>query len=108
MKKNLFLIFLSFFAILFSGCQNNENDFPSSDNPTVTVATKEIYGAPTRKFEIKAAIADDLGLKSVRIQIPELSLDKVIAFASDPLLKSYDLSYFLKFPPTEEHQKLLK
>jgi len=98
MKKNLFLIFLSFFAILFSGCQNNENDFPSSDNPTVTVATKEIYGAPTRKFEIKAAIADDLGLKSVRIQIPELSLDKVIAFASDPLLKSYDLSYFFEIP----------
>lgn len=98
MKKNLFLIFLSFFAILFSGCQNNETDFPSSDNPTVTVATKEIYGAPTRKFEIKAAIADDLGLKSVRIQIPELSLDKVIAFASDPLLKSYDLSYFFEIP----------
>ncbi|MBP1222574.1 hypothetical protein [Flavobacterium sp. 1355] len=98
MKKNLFLIFLSFFVILFSGCQNNETDFPSSDNPTVTVATEEIYGAPTRKFEIKAAIADDLGLKSVRIQIPELSLDKVIAFASDPLLKSYDLSYFFEIP----------
>jgi hypothetical protein len=98
MKKNLFLIFLSFFAILFAGCQNNETDFPSSDNPTVTVATKEIYGAPTRKFEIKAALADDLGLKSVRIEIPELSLDKVIAFSSDPLLKSYDLSYFFEIP----------
>ncbi|OCB75850.1 hypothetical protein B0A79_02915 [Flavobacterium piscis] len=98
MKKNVFLFFLAVFAVLFTGCQNNESDFPSSDNPTVAVSTKEIYGAPSRKFEIKAALADDLGLKSVRIQIPELSLDKVIAFATDPLLKSYDLSYFFEVP----------
>lgn len=98
MKKNVFLFFLALFAILITGCQNNEADFPSSENPTVVVATTEIYGAPTRKFEIKAALADDLGLKSVRIQIPELSLDKMITFASDPLLESYDLSYFFEVP----------
>ncbi|MDQ6471662.1 hypothetical protein RB619_13485 [Flavobacterium sp. LHD-80] len=98
MKKNIFLFFLALFAIVFTGCQNNESDFAPSDNPTVVVATKEIYGAPNRKFEIKAALADDLGLKSVQIQIPELSLDKVIAFATDPLLKSYDLSYFFEVP----------
>jgi hypothetical protein len=98
MKKNVFLFFLALFAVLFSGCQNNESDFPSSDNPTVVVSTKEIYGAPSRKFEIKAALADDLGLKSVQIQIPELSLDKVIAFSSDPKRTSYDLSYFFEIP----------
>jgi len=98
MKKNVFLIFLALFAVLLNGCQNNESDFPSSDNPTVVVATKEIYGAPTRKFEIKAALADDLGLKSIHIQIPELSLDKMITFATDPLLKTYDLSYFFEVP----------
>ena len=98
MKKNVFLIFLALFAVLLNGCQNNESDFPSSDNPTVVVATKEIYGAPTRKFEIKATLADDLGLKSVHIQIPELSLDKMITFATDPLLKTYDLSYFFEVP----------
>lgn len=98
MKKNVFLFFLALFAILITGCQNNEADFPSSENPTVVVATTEIYGAPTRKFEIKAALADDLGLKSVRIQIPELSLDKMITFATDPLLESYDLSYFFEVP----------
>lgn len=98
MKKNVFLFFLASFALLFTGCQNNEADFPSSDDPTIVVATKEIYGAPTRKFEIKAALADDLGLKSVEIQIPELSLDKVITFATDPLLETYDLSYFFEVP----------
>ena len=75
-----------------------KHDFPSSEKPTLVVGTTEIYGAPNRKFEIKAALADDLGLKSVRIQIPELSLDKVIAFATDPLLTTYDLSYFFEIP----------
>lgn len=98
MKKNVFLFFLALFAVLLTGCQNNETGFPSSDNPTVAVSTKEIYGAPSRKFEIKAALADDLGLKSVQILIPELSLDKIITFATDPLLKTYDLSYFFEVP----------
>jgi hypothetical protein len=108
MKKNLFLFFLTLFAALFSGCQNNESGFPSSDNPTVVVSTKEIYGAPSRKFEIKAAVADDLGLQSVRIQIPELSLDKIIAFATDPLLKTYDLSYFFEVPATRGTSEAFK
>src|SRR5690242_11116710 len=98
MKKIKFLFFLAFFAVLFTGCQDNETGFPSSAAPTLVVGTTEIYGAPNRKFEIKAALADDLGLKSVRIQIPELALDKVITFATDPLLTSYDLSYFFTIP----------
>jgi hypothetical protein len=99
MKKIKFLFFLAFFAALFTGCQDdNEDDFPASEKPTLVVGTTEIYGAPNRKFEIKASLADDLGLKSVRIQIPELSLDKVIAFATEPLVTSYDLSYFFEIP----------
>jgi hypothetical protein len=98
MKKNVFLFFLALFAVLLHGCQDNESGYPSSDNPTMVVSTNEIYGAPSRKFEIKAALADDLGLKSVRIQIPELSLDKVITFETEPLLMSYDLSYFFEIP----------
>ncbi|MEL1241412.1 hypothetical protein [Flavobacterium flavipallidum] len=98
MKKLSFLFLLTFFAILFTGCQNDEADFPASENPTVAVSTTEIYGAPNRKFEIKATLADDLGLKNVRIQIPELALDKVINFATDPLLTTYDLSYFFEVP----------
>lgn len=98
MKKIKFLFFLAFFSLLFTGCQEDEKGFPSSAAPTLAVGTTEIYGAPNRKFEIKAALADDLGLKNVRIQIPELSLDKVITFATDPLLTSYDLSYFFDIP----------
>lgn len=98
MKKIKFLFFLAFFATLFFSCQENDPSFTTSEAPTVLVATGEIYGAPSRKFEIKAALADDLGLKSVRIQIAELSLDKVITFGTDPLLTAYDLSYFFDIP----------
>ena len=99
MNKIKFLFFLGLFSILFTGCQeDNEPSFPSSDTPTLVVPTTEIYGAPNKKFEIKAAIADDLGLKSVRIQIAELSLDKVITFKTEPLLTAYDLSYFFEIP----------
>ena len=99
MKKIKFLFFLGLFFLLFTGCQeNSEPSFPSSDDPTLVAATTEIYGAPNKKFEIKAAIADDLGLKNVRIQIEELSLDKVITFKTDPLLTAYDLSYFFEVP----------
>lgn len=98
MNKLSYLFLLAFFVILFSGCQNDDSSYPASDNPTVVVSTNEIYGAPNRKFEIKAALADDLGLKNVRIQIPELYLDKVINFSTDPLLTSYDLSYFFEVP----------
>lgn len=98
MKKIKVLFFLALFALLFAGCQDNETGFPSSEPPTLTVATTEIYGAPNRKFEIKAALADDLGLQNVRIQIAELSLDKIITFKTDPLLTSYDLSYFFEIP----------
>lgn len=98
MKKLSFLFLLTFFAILFTGCQEDEASFPSSDDPTIVVSTNEIYGAPNRKFEIKASLADDLGLKNVRIQIAELNLDKTINFATDPLLTTYDLSYFFEVP----------
>lgn len=98
MKKIKFLFFLVFFAALFVGCQENEPSFPASEPPTISASTGEIYGAPNRKFEIKAALADDLGLQSVRIQIPELSLDKVITLGTDPLVTTYDLSYFFDVP----------
>lgn len=96
MKKIIF--FLAFSTLLFSGCDDDENEYPVSENPTITVNTTEIYGAPNDKIEIKASLNDDLGLKSVKIQIPELHLDKVIRFPLDSLLKTYDLNYFFDIP----------
>ena len=97
MKKMKLLFMLVLFAALI-GCNNNEPSFPASDNPAIALATNEIYGGPNRKFEIKASLNDDLGLRSVNIKIPELQLDKVIVFSTDPVVKNYDLSYFFLIP----------
>ena len=97
MKKTKLLFLLVLFSA-FIGCNNNEPSFPASDNPAIALATNEIYGGPNRKFEIKASLNDDLGLKSVNIRIPELQLDKVIVFSTDPKVKNYDLSYFFLIP----------
>lgn len=97
MKKMKLLFFLALFSA-FIGCENNSPKYPASNNPTIVVPSDEIYGAPNRKFEIKASLGDDLGLKSVEIKIPELQLDKVIAFSTTPLLKAYDLSYNFLIP----------
>lgn len=98
-KKIKSIFFLAFFSIFFAGCQeDNQPSFPASAQPTLTVAATDIYGAPNKKLEIKAVLTDDLGLKSARIQIAELSLDKVITFKTDPLLTAYDLSYFFEIP----------
>jgi hypothetical protein len=96
--KKMKLLFLLLLFSAFIACDNNEPSFPASDNPTIALATNEIYGGPNRKFEIKASLNDDLGLKSVQIRIPELQLDKVIAFSTDPMVKNYDLSYFFLIP----------
>ena len=96
--KKMKLLFLLILFSAFIGCENNEPSFPVSDNPEIVLATNAIYGGPNRKFEIKASLNDDLGLKSVQIRIPELQLDKVIVFSTDPKVKNYDLSYFFLIP----------
>ena len=80
------------------GCENNDTGYPASDNPVITSASNEIYGGPSRNFQIKAALTDDLGLKKVEIKIAELDLDKTISFSIDPLTKEYSLDYKFLVP----------
>lgn len=97
MKKiKLLLMFVMFSAFL--GCVNDELSFPASDNPDIVLVSNEIYGGPNKRFEIKASLNDDLGLKQVNIKIPELQLDKVISFSTDPLTKDYSLNYKFLIP----------
>lgn len=95
-KMKLLLLFILFSALV--GCDNSEPTFPASGNPNIVVGSNEIYGGPNRKFEIKASLNDDLGLRSIQIKLPELDLDKVIEFSTDPLLKDYELGYSFLVP----------
>ncbi|MFA9191811.1 hypothetical protein AAGV28_10585 [Flavobacterium sp. FZUC8N2.13] len=97
MKKLKLLQLLIVFSA-FLGCENNDPAFPASDNPEIVTQSNEIYGGPNRKFEIKASLNDDIGLKTIEIRIPELDLIKVITFPKDPLTTEFDLNYKFLVP----------
>ncbi|MEN9909036.1 MAG: hypothetical protein RLZZ540_2185 [Bacteroidota bacterium] len=96
--KKLKLLLLPILFSAFIGCENNDPAFPASKNPDIVVASNEIYGGPNRKFEIKASLTDDIGLKTIEIKIPELDLVKTITFSQDPLTKEFSLNYKFLVP----------
>ncbi|MBA0883160.1 hypothetical protein [Flavobacterium undicola] len=96
--KKLKLLLLPILFSAFVGCENNDPAFPASKNPDIVVASNEIYGGPNRKFEIKASLTDDIGLKTIEIRIPELDLIKTITFTKDPLVTEFDLNYKFLVP----------
>ncbi|MBK5721776.1 hypothetical protein JGH11_12925 [Dysgonomonas sp. Marseille-P4677] len=106
MKTHYYLFFLILFS-LFTGCKDdNEKSYSYSDAPEIVVERDDLYSIPNRRFIIKAKLKDDLGLKSLQINIPELYLDKTIKFRTDSLLKEYDLEYeFLAPDNTEKTDK---
>lgn len=93
MKQNYFL-FLTIMFLLLVGCKDdNETSYLDSVAPKIVVNRNELYSVPNRKFVIKAILKDDLGLKSLKISVPEFYLDKEIAFPTDSLLTEYQLAY---------------
>lgn len=92
--KQSFYLFVSIMFLLLAGCKDdNEPSYPDSAVPEIVVKRNELYSVPNRKFVIKADLKDDLGLKSLKISIPEFYLDKVIDFPIHELLTEYALAY---------------
>lgn len=72
MKLNYFASTLIVMLALFIGCSDDDAaTYPASDMPEISVARDELYSNPNRKFQIKADLKDDLGLKSLKISCPE-------------------------------------
>lgn len=98
MRQNYFLL-LSIMLLLLTGCKDdNGMSYPESTAPEIVVKRNELYSVPNRKFIIKADLKDDLGLKSLKISIPEFNLDKDIVFPTDSLMKEYKLAYTFLAP----------
>jgi hypothetical protein len=87
----------TFLATLFlsTGCSNN--DFPNVDgkNPIVTLSTDHIQTELGRQFTVAGKVTDNDGLRSIRLQNSDLSLDKTIDLLDiyGKPVNSYDLSY---------------
>lgn len=102
--KQLYLLLMLFALFSLEGCKDDgEMSFPASSSPEIVVERNDLYSNPNRKFIIKADLKDDLGLKSLKISIPEFYLDKEITFPTDDLLTEYKLAYeFLAPADTKE------
>ncbi len=87
----------TFLATLFlnTGCSNN--DFPNVDgkDPIITLSTAHIQTELGRQFAISGKVTDADGLRSIKIQNSDLSLDKTIDLLDiyGKPVNSYDLSY---------------
>lgn len=105
--KQYFLLLVSIMFLLFSGCKDDgDKSYPDSATPEIIVGRDDLYSVPNRKFVIKANLKDDLGLKSLKINIPEFYLDKEISFPVDTLITDYQLAYeFLAPNDTQKSDK---
>ncbi len=91
------------------GCSDDEGiSYPTSDAPEIKVLRDELYSNPNRKFVIKADLKDDLGLKSLKIVIPEFYLDKEIVFPTDTLVTEYELAYEFLAPKDTKNEDVYK
>ncbi len=90
-------ILWTFLATLFLsiGCSND--DYPDVDgkNPIITLSADHIQTEPGRKFTISGKVTDNDGLKSIRLENSDLSLDKTIDLLEiyGKPVDSYDLDY---------------
>ena len=95
--------------LCFMGCSDDEGiSYPTSDAPEIKVLRDELYSNPNRKFVIKADLKDDLGLKSLKIVIPEFYLDKEIVFPTDTLVTEYELAYEFLAPKDTKNEDVYK
>jgi hypothetical protein len=88
-------------GLWFFACSNNdEATYSDAHAPEIRLALEELYSEPGRMFHIKGVITDDVGIASIRLSIPEWSLDKTILLSRDTLVTSYELDYQFKMPTT--------
>lgn len=111
MKRNYLFTTWVLLLLLLVGCKDDETSYPSSSAPEIRVERNELYSVPNRKFVIKAELKDDLGLRDLKISIPEFYLDKKITFPTDELLTEYQLAYEFLAPAdtkkTDQYKVLL-
>ena len=87
----------TFFATLFLNIGCSDNDYPTVDgkSPIITLSTEHIQTELGRAFAISGKVTDNDGLRSIRLQNSDLSLDKTIELIDiyGKPLNSYDLNY---------------
>lgn len=101
MKKNeikLTCLFLCLsISLMFVGCSSDDDKYPEVDGqiPSLELKVEHIQTAAGRQFVIEGAVTDKDGISLIKLECPELNLDKtinIIEIYGKPL-DVYDLNY---------------
>ncbi len=92
--------------IMVSCDDDDEKSWMATTDPTLNLSTDNIHSEQGRTFVIEGSIADEVGLKSIRLNIDEWYLDKTIElYTDDEVIKDYDLSYSFEIPEDAEDKQ---
>jgi plastocyanin len=106
MKNYFSVVAIAMMATPLLWSCGNDNDFADVDgkDPTLTLTTDHIQSEIGRQFTIQGVAEDNDGLKSIRLESPDLQIDKTIDLLDiygDSLLHSYNLAYNVKTAKTQ-------
>ena len=94
-----------FAATLATGC-SDDNDYKDVDGqkPTLELASEHVRTLNGYEFKIAGKVADKDGIRSIRLQSPDLYLDKTIDLVAlyPETLYEYDLNYGFTIPEETE------
>lgn len=105
----IFIVVL-LFSIGSWGCDDDDKTWDADSDPELSLSTEKIHSEQGRTINIKGTIKDDLGIKSINININEWFLDKDIQiFSADSLVKNYNLDYSFLIPKdAEDKESIIK
>ena len=91
-------LLLSVFSLY--GCSNEMEVQDDGQKPVLNLTTDHIRSDYGREFKIEGKISDQSGIRSIRLECPDLFLDKTIdllQYYSEPQYE-YNLSYAFTLP----------
>ncbi len=80
-------------------CDDDEKKWTATSDPVLMLSSENIHSEPGRTFAIEGVLEDEVGLKSVELNIDEWYLDKAIElYKGDDVVYDYALDYSFKIP----------
>nr|WP_321452980.1 hypothetical protein [uncultured Carboxylicivirga sp.] len=94
--------------LLLASCDDDEKSWTATTDPVLTFASDNIHSQPGRTLTIGGTVTDEVGLKSIEINIDEWFLDKTIeVYKGDEVKQEFDLGYKFLVPADSEDKEFI-
>ena len=93
---------------LVSCNDDDEKKWAATTDPVLTLSSDNIHSEPGRTFAIEGYVADEVGIKSIQLNIDEWYLNKTIEVNKEgAIVNDYDLNYSFLIPEDAEHKEFV-